>query len=100
MTFHDLYTVTEFEIMDAYTLRVRFNDDTEQVIDFTPVLFGEMYTPLRNLDLFNQVRLDPESETLVWPNGADFDPETLRNWPKYKDHLAQRAQTWDIVTTP
>lgn len=45
-----------------------------------PVLYGYYYGPLRDLELFNQVRLDPDIHTLVWPNGADFDPATLYNW--------------------
>ncbi len=51
-----------------------FDDHTEQVIDFHPVLAGELYGPLRELSLFRQVMIDPEIHTLVWPNGADFDP--------------------------
>jgi hypothetical protein len=39
--------------------------------------------------LFNQVEIDPEIHTLVWPNGADFDPETLHNWPKYVEEMTQ-----------
>ncbi len=97
--YHELFKVVSFEIVGDYILRVCFDDGAEQVIDLQPVLHGEMYSPLRDLDFFNQVQLDPESETLVWPNGADFDPETLRHWPRYKDHLAQRAQTWDAVTS-
>ena len=31
--------------------------------------------------LFGQVWIDPEVHTLVWPNGADFDPATLHDWP-------------------
>ncbi|HXE63837.1 MAG TPA: DUF2442 domain-containing protein [Bryobacteraceae bacterium] len=61
-----------------YTIRTVFEDRTEQVINFEPVLRGEWYGPLRNPAAFNQVRLDPEARTLVWPNGADFDPATPR----------------------
>ena len=80
---HPIYRVRSFEIVAPYTLLVRFDDNIEQTIDFRPVLAGELYRPLRKLDLFNQVRIDPEVETLVWPNGADFDPATLhdaRRW--------------------
>ena len=54
------------------TLWVKFDDKTEQTIDFEPVLAGELFGPLRELSLFNQVKIDPEVRTLVWPNGADF----------------------------
>ena len=66
-----------FEIQAPYTLRVCFDDDTEQTIDFQAILEGELFGPLRDVSLFNQVRIDPEVHTLVWPNGADFDPATL-----------------------
>lgn len=95
---HPLYDVTEFEIVGPYTLRVRFDDDTEQVIDFEPVLHGELLGPLRNLDLFDQVRLDQEIRTLVWPNDADFDPWTLHEWPRLVDRLTEQACSWK--TTP
>jgi hypothetical protein len=79
---HLLVKVTDLAISGDYTLRIRFEDDTEQVINFEPVLHGYYYGPLRDLTLFNQVRLDPEIHTLVWPNDADFDPATLYNWHK------------------
>lgn len=95
--YHKLYKVTGFEIVGDYTIRVLFDDDAQQIIDFEPVLHGEMWGPLRDLAVFNQVSIDPIARTLTWPNGADFDPETLRNWPQYKDELAARAQQWDLV---
>jgi len=49
---------------------------------------------LNDLKLFNQVKIDPEVHTLVWPNGADFDPETLHNWPKYEQELIFRSKKW------
>ncbi len=74
---------------------MRFEDRTEQVIDFSPVLAGELFGPLRDERLFNQVRIDPEVQTLVWPNGADFDPATLHDWPEHEAALASRAREWE-----
>lgn len=96
MTGHAIYRVTSFQIAGPYTLSVQFDDKTEQLINFEPVLAGELYRPLRDLNLFNQVRIDPEVHTLVWPNGADFDPATLHDWPLYGDLLAKRARQWEL----
>ena len=92
-----LNKVIEFQIIENYTIWVKFDDGAERIIDFTPVLYGEMWGPLQDLVLFNQAQLDPIAYTLTWPNEADFDPETLRNWPDYVDELAERAKKWDQV---
>jgi hypothetical protein len=76
---HAIHRVKYFEIVGPYTLSVRFEDDSEQRIDFRPVLEGEVFAPLQDLKLFNAVELDPTFGTLQWPNGADFDPETLHD---------------------
>jgi hypothetical protein len=44
--------------------------------------------------MFRQVRVDPEVRTVVWPNGADFDPATLRDWPAHADAFARKAREW------
>jgi hypothetical protein len=93
---HLICRVTSFEICGPYQLRVGFDDDTQQTIDFLPVLAGEVLGPLRDKVLFDQVRVDPEVHTLVWPNGADFDPAMLHDWPKYADELAARAKQWNL----
>jgi hypothetical protein len=56
-----------------------------------------LYGSLRDLELFGQVRIDPEIETLVWPNGADFDPATLHDWPVHKRAFAELARRWGPV---
>ncbi len=88
------YRVVSFEIIAPYTLRVRFDDATEQAIDFEPVLAGVLFGPLRDLAVFNQVQIDPEGHTLVWPIGADFDPGMLHDWPQHAEELKARAQEW------
>lgn len=91
---HPIFRVRDFQVVAPYTLRVAFDDGTEQVIDFRPVLAGELFGALREDSLFNQVQIDPEVHTLVWPNGADFDPATLHDWPENVDALAARARKW------
>src|SRR3954463_8714532 len=96
---HPIHRVLGFRIEGPYTLRVRFEDHSEQVIDFRPVLAGELFGPLRDPSVFNRVRLDPEVHTLVWPNGADFDPAPLHDWPTHADALAARAKEWELAPT-
>ena len=96
-TTHPIHRVRSFQIVGPYTLQVQFDDHTSQLINFEPVLGGDLYRPLRELALFNQVRLDPEVHTLVWPNGADFDPATLHDWPKHAAPFAERVRQWELA---
>lgn len=64
---HKIYRVISFELIRPFTLKVTFDDGVIQVIDFQPVLSGGIYGPLRDEKLFNQVEIDPEVHTLVWP---------------------------------
>ena len=91
---HRIYRVQSFELRGLYILRVCFDDASEQTINFEPVLAGQLYGPLRDVALFSQVRIDPEVHTLVWPNGADFDPETLHDWPQRAEAFAALATMW------
>jgi hypothetical protein len=93
---HPFYRVRWFKIEAAYTLRVGFDDGVEQLIDFQPVLAGRLFGPLRDLALFEQVKIDPEVQTLVWPNGADFDPATLHDWPEQAAAMAEMANRWRL----
>jgi hypothetical protein len=97
MTMHPIYRVRSFQVVAPYTLRVQFDDQPEQAINFEPVLAGELYRPLRDLELFNQVQIDPEVHTLVWPNGADYNPAMLHDWPTHAEALASRARQWDLA---
>ena len=91
---HAIHRVAGFAVVAPYTLHVTFADGSAQRIDFGPVLRGSLYGPLQDLQLFNRVSLDPEVGTLVWPNGADFDPATLHDWPNVGAEFAALAATW------
>jgi hypothetical protein len=78
-------------------VKVALDDGTMQIIDFRPVLAGQLYGPLQDEKFFNQVEIDPGVHTLVWPNGADFDPATLHNWPEYIDEMKKMIGRWGRV---
>ena len=92
---HAIHRVRTFKVVRPHTLNVSFHDGVSRTIDFRPVLVGELYGPLRDLSLFNQVKIDPEVHTLVWPNGADFDPATLHDWPDLGQELEKMAKGWE-----
>jgi hypothetical protein len=54
----------------------------------------ELYGPLREVNIFNAVDVDREAHTLVWPNGADFDPAILHDWPDHEASMIALAQRW------
>ncbi len=95
--FHKIFSVTRFEQTGPFQLKVWFDDTSMQEIDFRPILKGEMFGPLRDPDVFAQVSLDPEVHTLVWPNGADFDPATLHDWNKLLPEIEAAVAKWELV---
>ena len=60
---HPIYRVQAFEMVAPHTLQVQVDDGPEQGIDFEPVLASELFKPLRDPAIFNQVQLDPEVHT-------------------------------------
>ena len=72
-----LKDITAVQPVDGYRLHLRFEDGTEGVIDLTSLSFRGVFAPLKDPAYFRQVRVDPELGTIVWPNGADLDPDVL-----------------------
>lgn len=73
----DLVDVTAVRYVRDYVVWVRFEDGLEGEVDLRSSLRGPVFEPLKDLEYFRQVRVDPELGTITWPNGADIAPETL-----------------------
>lgn len=69
--------VLEVKPLPQSCLWLRFHDGLEGSVDLSSELWGPMFEPLRNPEVFQQVKVDPELETVVWPNGADLAPDCL-----------------------
>lgn len=70
--------IRSVEPLDGFVLRLSFDDGTQRVVDLEGELWGAMFEPLRaHPELFRQVHVDEDLGTIVWPNGADMDPDVL-----------------------
>ena len=69
--------VAKVSRVSAYQLRIEFSDGVVKLVDLAKELNGEIFEPLRDLEFFNRVTVNPETQTIEWPNGADFAPEFL-----------------------
>jgi len=73
-----LKDVVAARALGDYRLHLRFEDGVEGVVNLAPDLsFQGVFEPLLDPAYFAQVRVDPELGTVVWPNGADLDPDVL-----------------------
>ena len=66
------------QYVSNFVLWVAFDDGTYGEIDLKNALKGPIFEPLKDLSIFSKVAVDPELETVVWPNGADLAPEFLK----------------------
>jgi hypothetical protein len=69
--------VTAVRVLKPYVLDVTFDDGVCRRVDIAELLHGEVFEPLRDVQLFSQASVDPVWHTVVWPNGADLAPEWL-----------------------
>lgn len=72
-----MHYITSVHYASAYKLRLRFEDQSERVVDLASHLDGEMFAPLKDLRQFQTAHLNTDLDTVVWANGADMSPDFL-----------------------
>jgi len=72
-----LLHVREAKYLGDYRIELLFSDGSRGIADLSESLRGPIFEPLKNRSAFAQLEVDPELETIVWPNGADVAPEYL-----------------------
>ena len=90
MTF--LPSVIRADYRGGFRIHLTFNDLSERTVDFRPWLEGPVFEALKDPAYFREFFVD--GGTVVWPNGADFDPATLHDWPAHREAFARRAREW------
>lgn len=66
------------ETLGGFRVRLSLTDGSIRELDLGPYLNGPVFEPLRaDPALFEAIRVDEQLGTVVWPNGADIDPDVL-----------------------
>jgi len=72
-----LVDITCVQVIRDHCLRLTFEDGTVGDAGFGEREWRGVFEPLRDPAFFARVAVDPESGTIVWPNGVDMAPEPL-----------------------
>lgn len=67
--------LTEAAYLEDYKLKLKFNNGAEGIVDLEKELYGEVFEPLKDVNLFQKFTLT--GRTIEWSTGADFAPEYL-----------------------
>ena len=63
--------------ISGYSIVLTFSDGATGIVDLTDELYGRLFEPLKDVNEFRKVRVEPDLSTIVWPNGADLAPYRL-----------------------
>ncbi len=70
--------ITSVEPKERFKLWLEFNTGERKLVDIEKYLRGPVFQPVRDDPaFFDLVKVDDELGTVVWPNGADIDPDVL-----------------------
>jgi hypothetical protein len=62
----------------GFIVRLGLTDGTTKVVDLEQYLRGPIFESIRSDPAeFARVQVDQRAGTIVWPNGADIDPDVL-----------------------
>lgn len=78
------------DVVRTHVMRVTFDDGVVRDLEFRPgENEGTVFAPLDDPLYMAEVRVDPQTRTVVWPNGLDLDPAVLHGdfEPATKSHF-------------
>ena len=69
--------VVDARYVEGFVIHITFEDGVQGPVDLRDELWGPVFEPLKDPDVFRKFAVHPELDTVTWENGADFAPEFL-----------------------
>lgn len=75
----ELIKIRRVDVLEGHRLRLTFSDGAVKDVDLQELLAsGGVFSPIAaQRAVFEQVRVNPETQTIEWPGGIDLDPDVL-----------------------
>lgn len=75
----EIIAITDVEPLDGFWIRATFSDGAVKEIDLSELIAaGGVFAPIHDdREVFEQVRINPDAQTVEWPGEVDLDPEVL-----------------------
>lgn len=74
-TMQTFLEILKAEYVGGYRLRLFFNTGEVRIADLESSLVGEVFQPLRDIEMFKRFTI--KFDTVTWENEADLAPEYL-----------------------
>ncbi|MEA2373387.1 MAG: hypothetical protein QOH12_3781 [Solirubrobacteraceae bacterium] len=92
---NELIKIRDVEVLEGHWLRLSFSDGAIKDVDLSQLLAaGRVFAPIRDRrEVFERVRINPETQTIEWPGEVDLDPDVLYGSfePASGVHIARRT---------
>ncbi|MCD4817717.1 MAG: DUF2442 domain-containing protein [Candidatus Cloacimonetes bacterium] len=72
-----MHFVKKVSYVKNYVLKLTFENNIIKIVDLRKHLEGEIFELLKEIEYFQKVKINPDIDTIVWPNEADFSPDFL-----------------------
>jgi len=72
-----MHIVKRAAYLGQHKMAVTFENDVVKIVDMAPHLAGEVFEKLKSPSAFAGFVVNPDTNTLEWPNGADVSPDWL-----------------------
>jgi hypothetical protein len=72
-----MHSVKTAKYIEDYKIILMFENKIEKIVDLFPHLYGEIFEPLKKLSYFKKFKVNEDTDTIEWENGADMSPDFL-----------------------
>jgi hypothetical protein len=88
-----MHWVKKATYQNEYRIAIQFEDGVTKMVDLKDYLDKGIFIPLQNLNRFKKFKVNYDTDTIEWENGADLSPDFLYETGKVIEQNSNIADT-------